>query len=1370
MIKAFIIIFLQFVILVSAHSREINFKHLTGDDGLISNSIRDIFQDSDGFMWFATADGLCRYDGYSFLNFTYSPSDSATLCNNNVSYIVEDNNENLWIGTRNGLNVLDRETYEIRRATSFVEGSLDFGPILSLCVGANDMLWIGTNYSGLYSLDLKTFELTNYCHSDEDTTSLTNNAVSRIVENQDHSLFVGTSWGLDLFDINTKTFRHMLRDVHIRDLTYYNDSALFIGGGFRDDIYYMWSLNGGLEKKHLALPLKDRVLRSIMDKDGHQWVSVSAYGMIYHDASTDACQHLLFDRFDDRGINSNTVICLYEDRIGNIWLGTFDSGINIFEKRGKGFIHVKDNYAPDGLQSNRVRAIYQDSEDDIWIGTKVDGALSKLNRESLTFTHYRHDAKDKSSLDDNFIFCVTEDEPGYLWVGTGKGLNLFDKKTGKVTHLVPDANDVNSISNSPIYTLLKDGDTLYIGTTMGLDIYNTKTKVFSHNKHDAKDEKSLSLDKVRALFKDSKGDIWVGTVEGLNRYNKRLNNFDRFVHDPMDATSISDNDILCIYEDAKNELWVGTPLGINRMDAATQTFKVYTTEDGLPANSVKGILDDEEGNLWLSTNNGISKFDPVNGVFTNFNIHDGLQGNEFSQYVYCKTSDGEIMFGGTNGFNIFNPKNITDNPQVPEVVLTNLKISNKEVSVGMKDSPLTKHITRCDELILNHNQSDITLEYVALSYISNQKNKYAYRLEGFDNKGAGWNYVGTKREATYTNLSPGNYVFRVKASNNDGYWNNEGVSLTITVLRAPWKSWWAYSIYFILATALVVAFCLYRIKRVREEKEFDLNQDNLKFFINVSHEFRTPLTLILNPIKRILEAQSLQESKAAAQSISFSANKLMNLVNQLLDFRKSDLGLLSLNVVVIDIVQYSRDIFTLFEEVGYSKDLQFSFESTEPSIEAWVDTDKYEKILYNLLSNAIKYTNNGGHITLSVTLISGAKRKSKLLKKNDDHFVEIKIKDTGIGLSSEQVSHVFERFYSGKESRTAVGIGLNYSKSLIELHKGHILVESEIGKGSTFIVRLPLGHSHFKDSELLNTSPSLSETNFDTRYLEPLKYDIAAADTTIDTEESSISDKDRKLPVVLIVEDNRELRKQLCNELSGKYNVKEAINGQEGLEKAEKYFPDLIISDIMMPIMDGVDMCNTIKMNLSTCHIPVILLTAKSLIENKIHGFKMGADEYISKPFHMDMLIIRIENLLVSRRRLKEKFSSSRVILPSKEVTSNNLDEEFLDKVTQIVTDNMANTEFSMDDLRDQVHLSRAGFFNKIKAITSTNPSTFVRNIKLKHSAELLLKGEHSIKEIAYMSGFKSASYFSTCFNELFKQTPASYQKNGGAKSLDSKL
>lgn len=1345
-------------VLQSLYSQEIKFKHISGADGLISNTVNAITQDSDGFMWFGTPEGLCRYDGYAFKSFVHDPSDVHTLSNNIISCLIEDSFRNLWVGTRNGICKISLNTYEVERVAVLVDSLVPL-PIQSLMFASDGQLYVGVDQMGLYSMDTATFEVQHYVHLDGDSTSIVDNTVFALLEDEGKDIWVGTQNGLDVLHRGDGTFSHVLKETHVQHLYRAVDGSISIGIASMGDFYYSVSPTGVLVKKKIPLTSWGKDMVPLMVRNGDTWISVKDKGLFYAKKGEKMSDLLAYNKHDFTGVSSNSITNIYEDKWGNVWFTTHDAGVNLVEKKSKAFVHVRDNFREDGLCNNNVRSVFQDSDGVIWIGTKVGGSLSQFHRESLTFTHYKHDPNDASSLSNDLVFCITEHVPGELWVGTSNGLNLFDKASGESIVFYHDDLDANSISSNNIYAVLQDDKDLLVGHLIdGLDVFDIENKSVV-NYHHTDEETSITSDDVRILFRDHEANIWVGTLNGLNLFDKEAGTFRQFLHNPNDSLSISDNYIQGICEDLNHNLWIGTNMGVNLWNREEGTFTVLTRKDGLSGNSVKGILSDDYGNLWITTNNGLSHYNTRSKRFKNFTLADGLQGNEFSSCVVCGMQNGELLFGGNNGFNIFHPDNIIDNDVIPEVYLLDFKLFNKTVDAQSVDSPLSTHISQCKEITLSHKQSVMTFEYVALNYTSPEKNQYAYKMEGFEDD---WNYVGTKREATYTNLDAGTYTFRVRAANNDGYWNDEGTSVTIRIRPPVWLSMWAYIVYGIVLVLLVIMLRSYTIKQAKKEKDRENDQQNLRFFINVSHEFRTPLTMIINPVEKLLSSDDYSENKDAAKTISRSANKLLHLINQLLDFRKMDMGSLPLLAVETDIVELSNGLLLQFKPISEEKNITLDFYSSEKKISVWFDPDKYEKILNNLLSNAMKFTDVDGHVGIRISRVS-VKRKEKgamfYMRAKYVDYVELRVEDTGCGLTPKEIENVFERFYSSDESKSGIGIGLNYTKSLVELHGGHVLLESVAGEGSSFIVRLPLGKSHLKSSQLSHKEFNKDVSEFETSHLTSLQYDIASIDETVDM---TADDKPRlkgSSLVVLIVEDNKQLRQQLKDELKGEYTVKEAVNGEAGLEKVKTLHPDIVISDVMMPVMNGIDMCAKIKTDLDTCHIPVILLTAKSLVENKIEGFETGADDYISKPFSMPLLKIRVKNLVYSRRQLKEHYSSVKTLMPAKNFTSNNLDETFLDKMTKLVLENLSDPDFNQQQLEEKMAMSRSGLYKKVNQLTGLSTSVFIRNVKLKYAAEMLMTSSMAIKEVAYSSGFSSPSYFNTSFKKLYGKSPAEYAK-----------
>jgi signal transduction histidine kinase/DNA-binding response OmpR family regulator/streptogramin lyase len=1214
----------------------------------------------------------------------------------------------------------------------------------------------------------ETFKFARYKHSAEDQQTLDRNEATSILKDKDNRIWAGTSGKyLNRYDPASDRFERIPIGIsnpdeldHIpQSILIDQDGDFWIGNNLSNLI--LW------DRKKDAFTLRNFLDKNVpifqiyQDKQGIIWVATDGHGIYFIDKTKGIVDHIVHNPSSPFSISNNQPSRILEDTNGIIWIATYNTGVNKLALSKSAFGHFFQQPGNRNTLSHKIaQAIIEDKSGRIWIGTD-GGGLNLFDEKTNSYKHFRNIPGDASSLASDKIVFLCESYDGSLWVCTWDGgLNKLNPETGRFIRYRHNAADPFSIGQNSIWSAVEDRQhRLWIGTqAAGLNVLDPATGKFYQYTNKSTDSTSLRNNFVISLFIDSDDRLFVGTSTGLSMVdlNAASSSFPgRLQFRNFKEKSLVGGRINSITEDRDGNIWIGTDLGLNKLNANLNLLATYTTIDGLPNNLITGIKEDDHGNIWITTKSGLSRFNPMTHKFKNFNVHDGLQGMEFQSKAIDKSRDGRILIGGINGFNIFHPETILADSAQPRLLLTDLKIFNLSVKAHdtlHKRVILKEPITRTKAITLRYDEDYISLEFLALNYNNPEKNRYAYRMVGLDQD---WNYVGNKRSASYANLAPGHYTFEVMAS-HDASWGRNTVALEIDILPPPWKTWWAYMLYVVAIGLLVWLGMRFYTRRVREEKEHELDQMKLMFFINVSHEFRTPLTLILNPIDKILSAYTNpDEVKASALTIQRSARRLLNLVNQLLDFRKTDLGKAPLQTVYTDIVQFSRDIFLLFNDMARIKNIDFRFDGVE-SLSTWFDPDKVEKILTNLLSNAIKFTEPGGTVTL---FISRTELPQKRLRgMNPKEYVMLQVKDTGIGLKKEQLKHVFERFFHVDNTKTGTGIGLHFTRTLVELHHGEIEVESEYGKGSTFTVKLPLNEKRNR-RETQDKTFSLDQYSFDSNAIKAVEYELAIANTSGGAEamgEEPGNGTDKR-PVLLIVEDNKELRSHLRNELRNHYKIKEAVNGADGLEKVLKYYPDIIISDIMMPEMDGFELCRRIKTDIETSHIPVVLLTARSLEEDKIEGYQTGADEYLPKPFNIHVLKARLKNLLEARQRLKEKFMSTGGVLPASEVTTNTLDEVFLDKVTKVILENISDPDFSLENLLEKVGISRSHFFRKINSLTGQNPSNFIRTVRLKYAAGLLLQRHHSIKEISYLAGFNSSAYFSKTFRELFGKTPQQY-------------
>ena len=904
----------------------------------------------------------------------------------------------------------------------------------------------------------------------------------------------------------------------------------------------------------------------------------------------------------------------------------------------------------------------------------------------------------------------------------------------------------------------------------GVDMFNPKTEKVIHYKHDSNNASaSILSDWTFTALCDKQDNIWVATIAGVSVISAKNGVIKQYTSNNKEGHNLSTDLALIIFVDSKNFVWIGTSDGLNKLDPQTGVIRKYFTKDGLPGNLIIDILEDKSNNIWISTTNGLSRFSPGDGTFKNFSVRDGLSTMEFNKFASFKNKKNEMYFGGRDGLTRFNPDSIKINNFRPPVYITDFNLFNQSVQVKKdkisKGFSIPKQIMFCDEITLDHDQNEITLEFAALNYLNLEKNLYKYKLEGFDDH---WSIPGHKREVTYTNLDPGEYTFRVIASNNDGIWNTQGASLKIIVKPPFWKTNWAYAVYFAFIIFLLYVFRKFilheaDIKRKLELEELEIQKlhemDLLKmqFFANVSHEFRTPLTLIIGPIENLLRDIKDDFKQVQLKIIHRNANRLLRLINQLMDFRKIEEARLELNPTKNDIVLFIREIVDTFNQDAVQRNINFEFKYTHSSFEIWFDTDKLDKIIYNLLSNAFKFTRDGGTIEISIDLTCtsntrGISRQNNKFLSGDKIF-KIIIKDTGIGIPKDFQSKIFDKFYQVKNTlnKQGTGIGLSLTYELIQLHLGEIIVESTPDIGSEFTVILPLW---IEENEL----PHLADIDEKKKMIHSGKEQKITIDEKIEpvelNEEPAVL-KD-KLPKILIVEDNADMRTFIKNEFKASYNVLEAHDGVIGLQKALEEIPDAIICDVMMPGKDGFKVCCTLKSDERTSHIPIVMLTAKSSEQHTIEGFESGADDYVAKPFSSAVLKARIKNLIESRILLRKKFTTEPFATLT-EISPSKTDEMLFKKAYAIVEKNLNNANFEVNDFAFEIGISCTQLYRKIHAISGQSVKEFIRIIRLKKAAELLVTQENNISEVAFSVGFNSLSYFTTSFTDYFGMNPSKY-------------
>ncbi len=1391
--KKSIIIWVVFLFashLSHAQYSNLKFENFDTTKGLSSSTSVEIFQDSEGFLWFGTIDGLDKYNGYEFEIYRPIINDVYSISNNRINAITEDSKGYLWVGTSNGLNVFDKKSQKFYKVSLYkkkLEGlGLKEEVNRLLFDRKNNLLWVGTK-NGLLKIDLDSanvpffsnLKFTRYTNNPKNRNSIDNNIVTNVIQDKKGDIWIGTEGNnLHKYNFKSNSFdrinivfeANQYLDHLPKQILLDKDGDFWIGNDLSH--LYLFDINKKALKKIAPVNQSIAVFHLFQDKKGTLWVATDGSGLYLLDKNKGLIQHLMQNQDDPFSLPNNQPSKVLEDKDGIYWIASYNKGINKLALFKSSFgHHFNKPNSNQGLSTKIAQSVIQDSKQRIWIGTD-GGGLDLFNDRDESFKHFKAIAGNLNSLSSNKILYLLEGYNNDLWVCTWDGgLNRFNTETGAVKRYENNPANPFSIGQNTVWCAAKDSQKrLWLGTsTSGLNLFDAETEKFYQYKNVLNKPKSLLSNFVFSLFVDSKNRLWVGTSLGLcyvkladikGRIPKNIN------FEEIKIKNIQGNRINQVTEDYKGNIWVGCDMGLYQLDANLKLKRSYSSKNGLPNNLVVGLQEDSNKNIWISTKSGLSLLNPKTQNIKNFNVHDGLQGVEFQSKSITKTFDGRIIVGGINGFNIFNPNDISLNSDKVLPIITDIKIFNKRVNAGdiingrvLFDADVSK----LKEIELKYNEGYISFSFVALNYQNPERVKYAYKMSGLDND---YVNVDNNRIANYANLSPGLYTFEVIAS-IDGQWKNAGkTSILVKVLPPFWKTWWAYILYFILFVASLWFGLDYYTNKINEEKEHELDQMKLRFFINVSHEFRTPLTLILNPVEKILSHfNDAEEVKKSAVIIQKSSKRLLYLVDQLLDLRKMDLGKSHLEITKLDIVQFSKETFFLFEDLAKTKNIRFVFETTVNECYGMFDADKIEKILANLLSNAVKFTDHNGVVTLSLSETVVDRKQYKWLffrPKTAERMIQIKVSDTGIGFKKKQLKEVFQRFFHADSSKTGTGIGLNYTKSLVELHKGAISVESKYKEGTTFSITIPADLKI--DAKKQKAATAFAVQGKDMNAIQSAEYEIAIADENTNQEKVIVDTEKENKPVVLLVEDNKVLRNHLKNELSDQYQVKEAANGIIGLEKIRKYFPDIIISDVMMPKMDGFELCHQVKTDFEISHIPILLLTARNLDEDVVQGYQTGADGYLSKPFNMSVLKARVNNLLEARKRSRERFASIGGIVPSSDVTINSLDEQFLDKATKVVVENVSNIDFTLDDLIGGLGMGRSQFYRKISSLTGQNPSNFIRTIRLKYASELLLTHNLSIKEVAYNCGFNSTAYFTKTFKEVFKVTPTQYIEDQNTK------
>lgn len=1295
-----------------------------------SNKIITIYEDQDGYLWIGThMGGLFRYDKHrnEFEHFHYKKDDPRSLSNNNVWSIEEDQHGNLWIGTEAGLNILRKGKAGFDRISKANTPSLSHDFITDIHLSSANELWVSTE-EGLNQLAVsgapgaEHYAFKSYIYEEDASNKALHNYIYQIEELTvagKPSIWLSTKKGLKgLLNNELKNFL-----VPGRSLSY-------------------------------------SFFRSLLAVDGKNpyLIAGSEMGLSLFDTQTQRFETVPYNDYRDMNISHRTITALYIDRGGVLWVGT-KKGLNKFDTYSKDFEAFRTSQFD--KSKNIITGVQNSSLGGYWIST-IGGGLFKFDGKD-SFKHHRIISREENDFTE-FIQTLYSDNKGNIWVGTaGAGVYHFNEKdiskTGTISvfdHYY--TKSASRLSDDYVMSLAGDHDgNILVGMwSGGLNKITPAKKVINFN------EPELKRTPVVALHPDHTGAIWIGTRgKGFYRIREAAGKttIRHYFKDEQQDTlkTISNNFINAVYEDHAGTLWIGTDGGLDAFDRRTEKFSPYPLEGGPSNDVIVSILEDDQGKLWLAHWNGLTVIDPADPAWMrNYDNNDRIMGGFFYNNVCVKSREGHLLFAGSEGFNRIDTKRIVQKPEVYPLAITQFELYGKPVTYGEEidgriilESPLRDNM----KVELKHFENSIAFEFASLDYAAPEKIRYAYMLEGFNKE---WSYTTSERRyANYTNLNDGKYTFKVKATSTDGVWNNVYSQLQITIRPPWWKTNWALLIYIVLASAILYGFrklillradFIHNIKleRLQRENMEKLNKAKLQFFTNVSHEFRTPLTLILGPAQSLLDSGHIGKIfRDHAMSISTNAQRLLRLVNQLLDFRKAESGNLKLQVSEGNIVRFIKEIKLSFDMLAGQMNIRLSMESSSPIIKLWFDRDQFEKIMFNLLSNAFKHTPPEGAIVIHI-------------REAHDEVV-ITVEDTGTGIKREHFDKIFQTFFSYDDDKhhTGTGIGLALTKSLVDMHHGKIDVQSREGEFTRFIVRLRKGAAHFHESEIQHFSDDIESMD---HYPSLAGIELSPME---DAQPEAQNPPVQPAHKLLIVEDNESVRSYIRSVFQAEYEIAEAENGKEGWTLAVDQSPDLIISDIMMPVMDGITLCKKLKSDVKTSHIPVILLTARTALIFKVEGLETGADDYVTKPFNPRLLELKVRNFIRIRENMRNHFSNKDVLaIEPRKVTLTSVDEVFVEKLVESIEKNMSNAEYSVEELSLNVGMSKMQLYRKMKALTSQSANEFIRTMRLKRAAQLLEQNQLTVAEVTYEVGFTDLPYFRECFKKMFGVTPSEYSSS----------